>query len=141
VRSRSGAERTIGISPRPFRPSGWTADEHFLVTALSRGDSVSAGLWRADETSRQAGPACVLIDEAGVYMWQARISPNGRWMSFVYESTGVAVSTGPSALPPQGLALVPASGATSRKNWTLLAKEFSWIDKPRWSSDGKTLYF
>jgi len=74
-------------------------------------------------------------------MWQARISPNGRWMSFVYESTGVAVSTGPSALPPQGLALVPASGATSRKNWTLLAKEFSWIDKPRWSSDGKTLYF
>jgi hypothetical protein len=38
------------------------------------------------------------------------------------------------------LSVVPASGA-ARTQWTFVAPEHRWADKPRWAPDGRTIYF
>ena len=145
VREASGAERAIAVRPLGLMPSDWTADERFVLASLVRmGQPASATTWRADVTTPQDEPARVLIDDEHANIWQSRLSPDGRWMSFVFESVPSPEkrSTPPHVLVhTQGLALARASSATSRDGWTVLAGELAWVDKPRWSRDGKTLYF
>ena len=59
----------------------------------------------------------------------ARFSPDGRWI--VFEVVKRVGATNPT------LHVVPASGG----KWIPLTDGKSWDDKPRWSPDGKTIYF
>ncbi len=62
-------------------------------------------------------------------LWQGNFSPDGRWIAFNAEdATGAGVST---------IGVVPATGG----EWTPITKGKHWDDKPRWSPDGKTIYF
>jgi hypothetical protein len=74
----------------------------------------------------------VLVEDAGAHIWQGRYSPDGRWLAFVAQP-----------LAGEGrvhLAVVPASGA-ARQQWTAVAPEHRWADKPRWAPDGRTIFF
>jgi Tol biopolymer transport system component len=62
-------------------------------------------------------------------LWQARFSPDNRWISFcAANATEAGVST---------IFVVPASGG----EWTRITEGKYFDDKARWSPDGKTLYF
>lgn len=71
-----------------------------------------------------------LVSDPAYGLYQGRFSPDGRWIVFeavrsrphVYEST---------------LYVVPASGGA----WVRITDGKDWADKPRWSPDGKTIYF
>jgi len=63
-------------------------------------------------------------------LYQPHFSPNGRWIAFE------AVANSPD--PPEStLYVVPASGGP----WTRITDSKHWDDKPRWSPDGRTIYF
>jgi Tol biopolymer transport system component/DNA-binding winged helix-turn-helix (wHTH) protein len=63
-------------------------------------------------------------------LYQPHFSPNGRWIVF----EAVARSPDP---PESTLYVVPASGGP----WTRITDSKHWNDKPRWSPDGRTIYF
>lgn len=57
------------------------------------------------------------------------LSPDQRWISFnALNATGPAGST---------IYVVPASGG----EWIRITGDRYWDDKPRWSPDGRTIYF
>jgi len=62
-------------------------------------------------------------------LYQPHISPDNRWIVFE------AVANSPN--PESALYVVPASGGP----WTRITDGRHWDDKPRWSPDGRTIYF
>jgi Tol biopolymer transport system component/DNA-binding winged helix-turn-helix (wHTH) protein len=62
-------------------------------------------------------------------LYQPQLSPDGRWIVFE------VVPNSPN--PESALYVVAATGGT----WTRITDGKQWDDKPRWSPDGKTIYF
>jgi tricorn protease-like protein len=71
-----------------------------------------------------------LSQGAGIFQYQSHFSPNSRWISF--EAVGNLPTNAESALY-----VVPAAGGA----WTRITEGKDWDNKPRWSPDGKTIYF
>lgn len=73
----------------------------------------------------------LLASDTRYQLWQANVSPNGRWIAFMahMEASGAAT-----------IAVMPSTGATASQ-WTHVTDPREWADKPRWSPDGKLLYF
>ena len=64
-------------------------------------------------------------------VWQGKLSPNGRWIAFMAanrESEAATITVIPSGEAPAG-------------QWNHITDAHAWADKPRWSPDGKVLYF
>ena len=73
-----------------------------------------------------------LLESSGVNFWQARYSPDNRWVSFVAQRmrNPGTVEIG-----------IAAAGSNRATTWTRILEDHVWPDKPRWSPDGRTLYF
>jgi Tol biopolymer transport system component/DNA-binding winged helix-turn-helix (wHTH) protein len=63
----------------------------------------------------------------GHFLWQPRFSPDGRWVAFLAQTTR----------NESIIYVTPATGG----RWIRITDGRFWEDKPRWSPDGKTLYF
>ena len=71
----------------------------------------------------------VIASLADYHLWQGRFSPDGKWISFnAFNSQDATAST---------IYVVPPSGG----EWIRITEGQHWDDKPRWSPDGKTIYF
>ena len=70
-----------------------------------------------------------IVSDPAYQLFQPHFSPNGRWIVFE------AVANTPN--PESTLYVVPASGGP----WTRVTDSKHWDDKPRWSPDGRTIYF
>src|SRR5262249_1591932 len=70
-----------------------------------------------------------VVCSTGYQLFQPHLSPNGRWIVFE------AVANSPN--PESTLYVVSASGGA----WTRITDSKQWDDKPRWSPDGRTIYF
>jgi Tol biopolymer transport system component/DNA-binding winged helix-turn-helix (wHTH) protein len=70
-----------------------------------------------------------IVSNPAYQIWQPHISPDDRWIVFE------AVANSPN--PESALYVVPASGGS----WTRITDGRHWDDKPRWSPDGRTIYF
>ncbi len=77
-------------------------------------------------------PERVILESSGVNFWQARSSPDGQWISFVAQRMRNAGTV------EIGIVAERSNHATT---WTRILDDHVWPDKPRWSSDGRTLYF
>jgi Tol biopolymer transport system component len=77
-------------------------------------------------------PERVLLESSGVKFWQARYSRNDRWVSFVAQRM-----RNPGTVE---IGMV-AAGSNRATTWTRILEDHVWPDKPRWSPDGRTLYF
>ena len=64
--------------------------------------------------------------------WQARYSPDRQWVSFVAQRM-----RNPGTVEI-GIVAERSNHATT---WTRILEDHVWPDKPRWSPDGRTLYF
>jgi len=69
------------------------------------------------------------FDGSEYSVYQTRLSPDGRWIVFE------AVAN--SSRLESALYVIPAAGGT----WTRITDGRHWDDKPRWSPDGRTIYF
>ena len=78
----------------------------------------------ADATARK------IISDPLYDVYQSHFSPDGRWIVF-----GASRSS-PRAVESK-LFVIPATGGP----WIPITEGKYWDDKPRWSPDGKTIYF
>ena len=87
-------------------------------------------LWETSAAPHAEAGARKIAAEASSDLWQPQMSPDGRWIVFE------AVRDLPDHLDSV-LWVIPASGGT----WTRITDGSHWDDKPRWSLDGKCIYF
>jgi eukaryotic-like serine/threonine-protein kinase len=133
VRTWGGPERLL--SPWSDRfvmlPTSWTPDQSAVLGSYMAPRSAPAALavWPASGVS--SGPQRVVMAVPNASFWQGRFSPDGRWLAFVLQKNGVSGVE---------LFVARARGSDPQK-WTRVAPDHDLADKPRWSKDGKTLYF
>jgi len=71
----------------------------------------------------------VLTSHAEYNLWEGHYSSDERWITFeAIQATESGVST---------IYVMPAAGG----EWTRITEGKYWDDKPRWSPDGRTIYF
>jgi Tol biopolymer transport system component len=134
VREVGGPERIIRrwSTESVVLPSSWTPDGQFIlgsyVSPLYTGVAKLA-LWPVSPSARQTER--VLIADSRRMLWQGRVSPNGRWVSFVAQMVDDRSHFEINVAPV-------GAGASE---WVRIAATHPWVDKPRWAPDGRMLYF
>jgi Tol biopolymer transport system component/DNA-binding winged helix-turn-helix (wHTH) protein len=138
VRDFDGRERLVASWRRPnvFLPSDWSHEDRVLGTMMERAYTGPSPLveWPIG-SSAAAAPSRVLMASPMKQFWQGRYSPDARWVSFVVLTLGPA---GENLALELGIASARSERATT---WSRIAADHAWPDKPRWSPDGRTLYF
>jgi len=103
----------------------WSADGKWLSSAYAN------EIWLIPfPVAPDAKTAAKKVTSNPAYkLYQPHLSPGNRWIVFE------AVVNSPN--PESALYVVPASGGP----WTRITDGRHWADKPRWSPDGRTIYF
>jgi hypothetical protein len=131
-RDPDGTERQLSPwfdKSRELTPTDATRDgQSVFVSAYAFGPSVPLWVWDLERYSEK--PKRILIERPETDIWQAHLSPDGRWLAFV-------VAGGPRATH----VAIARMESTPLSQWTALASMLSNSDKPRWAPDGRTVYF
>jgi Tol biopolymer transport system component/DNA-binding winged helix-turn-helix (wHTH) protein len=133
LQTTSGGDEQIVTSPMQGRISltDWTPDGKWILMSsdLQTPGRVALCLFPLDAAPRAETQMRMIASNAEYNLWQGRFSPDGRWISFnAFNATDPSVST---------VYVVSASGG----EWVKLTEGRYWDDKPRWSPDGKAIYF
>jgi Tol biopolymer transport system component/DNA-binding winged helix-turn-helix (wHTH) protein len=133
LRTLDGSDEQVVTSPMQGRQSltDWTPDGNwFLASSDWRTPGrVALCLFPLDAAPTAETQMRVIASHPEYNLWQGHFSPNGRWISFnAFKATDPAVST---------VYVVSASGGP----WIRISEGQYWDDKPRWSPDGKAIYF
>jgi len=107
-------------------PYDWSPDGKWLLDATENEIRLSAvaAAPHAETATRR-----IPYDGSKYFVYQTRLSPDGRWIVFN------AVAN--SSKLESALYVIPVAGGT----WTRITDGRHWDDKPRWSPDGRTIYF
>jgi Tol biopolymer transport system component len=116
--------------PERMVPYGWSVDGTNVVASCEHGPAKLQSicllpLSAAPQAQKQSR---LVASDPERNLYQATFSPNQRWIAF----NAVTADQGVSAIY-----VVAAEGG----QWTPLTEGSFWSDKPRWSPDGRTLYF
>jgi Tol biopolymer transport system component len=135
IRDQDGSERVIGRCRAPsctLVPVDWTPDDSaILVTSRLSGERrTSLSLWSVQTAAET--PAAVLVSDPDWNASQGAFSPDGRWLAFAY---------GGEFRDESGIAVVPAAGRVGQAGWRPIAEGYEYRGNPRWSPDGRFLYF
>ena len=132
LRAPDGTERQLRpwSRDRVLLPSqGLPGTQFMLVTALGN-ESAPLWLWNVERSSET--PQRVLLDRPRSNVWQARVSPDGRWMAFLLETVG---NPGPLRIR------IARLGNTPVTEWTDALPNLPNSDKPRWGPSNKMLHY
>ena len=107
----------------------WSRDGKWLVVRQATPQANEIWLLPLASVPHAETEAKKIVSDSTHLLFQAHSSPNGRWIVFE------AVANSPN--PESTLYTVPMSGG----RWTRITDSKHWDDKPRWSPDGRTIYF
>jgi serine/threonine protein kinase len=132
MRETSGADETLLATPGSHVQShAWSPDGTSILVSwsLPRRHTVLAR-WPIAAAPHADTAASIVTEDPEGDLWQARYSPNGRWIAFLANPPGRSV-----------VSVIPnVAHQVSVSEWTRLTDPQGWADKPRWSSDGKLVY-
>jgi Tol biopolymer transport system component/DNA-binding winged helix-turn-helix (wHTH) protein len=133
LQTTSGGDEQIVTSPMQGRISltDWTPDGRWILMSsdLQTPGRVALAVFPLDAAPRAEAQMRIIASNPEYNLWQGRFSPDGRWISFnAFNATDPSVST---------VYVVSSSGG----EWIKLTEGRYWDDKPRWSPDGKAIYF
>ena len=135
IRDLDGRERLVSRWVQgALHPHDWAPDDKAVLGSWfeqGRMDQNALAIWPIGSVMATR-PERVILESSGVNFWQARYSPDNRWVSFVAQRMRNAgtVEIG-----------IVAGGSNRATTWTRILEDHVWPDKPRWSPDGRTLYF
>jgi Tol biopolymer transport system component/DNA-binding winged helix-turn-helix (wHTH) protein len=129
---------TLTREERPITPSkitdslpyDWSPDGKWLLTTVRNASTGRAEIWAVPTTAGIGSETAArkIISHPGYDIYQSHFSPDGRWI--VFEATS------PTGFESTIYAVSVAGGP-----WLRITDGKHWDDKPRWSPDGKTIYF
>jgi len=129
-----GAEEPL-TSPAPFGlrqvAYDWSADGKWILAASQRPTPGRFLIWLLPLSGAPHAEteARIVASHPDYNLWEARFSPDDRWICFnAVRATGIAGSA---------INVVPATGG----EWIPITDGKYRDDKPRWSPDGKIIYF
>lgn len=133
LRTLGGGDEQVVTSPMQDRQSltDWTPDGKMILASsdLRTPGRAALCLFPLDAAPHAETQMRVIASHPDYHLWQGRFSPDGRWISFnAFKATDPTAST---------VYVVPASGGP----WINITEGQYWDDKPRWSPDGKSIYF
>ena len=110
----------------------WSADSEWLLASRENAVSNHSEIWVLPATNNQAkGKERKLIAcDPKTDLWQGRFSPDGHWIVFEAEEYRPGHKS--------AIYVTPAAGDGP---WTRITEGKHWDDKPRWSPDGRIIYF
>jgi serine/threonine protein kinase/Tol biopolymer transport system component len=125
ISSAGGASRVL--SQRPLRPSGWSPDESLVLAA-----DYNQPRTVIETVEVASGKESVYLSDPRRNLYPRGFSPDGRWIVF-------------TAASPEGQATMVApfrpSAPPSEREWLAVTDSLTNDFVPRWSPDGRTLYF
>jgi eukaryotic-like serine/threonine-protein kinase len=134
VRHEPGGRETVLLpwGPTAFMPAGAAPGPHALLGSVFHfsGKTAEIAIWSM--TGASLKQTRLLFSDPKANLWEAAYVPGGRWISFVRQPIGEAERL--------DLMIAPAEGSPSTA-WIRLLADHPWVDKPRWSADGRLLYF
>jgi Tol biopolymer transport system component len=109
----------------------WSPDGKSLLISQSTNKTERFAIWLLPLAAAPHAEAAArkITSDPAYDLFQPHFSPNGRWIVFE------AVRDSPNV--ESSLYVMPAGGGP----WTPITDGKHWDDKPRWSPDGKTIYF
>jgi Tol biopolymer transport system component/DNA-binding winged helix-turn-helix (wHTH) protein len=107
-------------------PYDWSPDGRELLIAQGTEGNTRVELWSLPTSPGSEGVVRKIAGDSRYELWQPHFSPDRRWIVFE------GVKAGDSALY-----VIPADGG----RWVPISPLGHWDDKPRWSPDGKTIYY
>jgi Tol biopolymer transport system component/DNA-binding winged helix-turn-helix (wHTH) protein len=127
----AGHERLVSLpGGSHLVPSDWSADGTAILGSCRLGPSDPMAVCSLTiESEHQPATVQLLARDATKNLWVPRFSPDRRWVAFV----AVDVDGGATSQ----VFVTPASGGI----WTPITDGTSFDDKPRWSPDGRRIYF
>jgi Tol biopolymer transport system component/DNA-binding winged helix-turn-helix (wHTH) protein len=109
-------------------PSDWSSDSQRLLATCRFGSEERLGTCILPVSGSRTGLRRLSSDDR-LSMFQQRFSPNEKWISFIAVTPGDRSVARIYLMPAEGGAWIPVTDGTA------------YDDKPRWSPDGRTLYF
>jgi Tol biopolymer transport system component len=133
----SNEERII-TTRRAFRafhayafPTDWSPKGDAVLAASDYlSPHFSLALFRVDAAPSAEKAATVVVSDPDYNVWQGNYSPNGRWLAFVANSLKHGTTT---------VEIVSSAGGAAQE-WLHVTTSAA-ADKPRWSPDGRRLYY
>jgi Tol biopolymer transport system component len=131
--SLSRTEEPLTTSSRMDRDAlDWSGDGKWLLISQENRATGHFDVWVLPVASRPNAEAAAqkVTSNSEYHLYQCHFSPNGRWIIF-------EASRNQSSAVESTLYVMAASGGP----WIRITDGKHWDDKPRWSPDGKTIYF
>jgi Tol biopolymer transport system component len=139
IRSMDSQEEQLISTPQlvagwAAAPYDWSLDGRSILASsvVPHPPVHSLTLWPLAAAPRAETALTTLAYDPHYDLWQARYSPDGKWICFVASEREI---TGGNTI-----FVMPSSGG-ERSQWTSLTDSREWADKPRWSPDGTLVYF
>jgi hypothetical protein len=131
LRALAVEERIVAHADLMY-PFDWAPDETAILgsAADSIQDPWYVAAWPIAAAPHAERSVTVVLRDSTLSLWGARYSPDGKWLCFnAHGTTGNSV-----------VGVATASGSTDRL-WSRVTDGKAWADKPRWSPNGKMLYY
>jgi len=133
--SESRTESLVGPETLNFRAvHDWSRDGESLLFVQSNRTSQHE-IWQLPIDGSKSGDSSArrIAFDPHYELYQPHMSPDGRWI--VFEAVSYLSHNSESTIY-----IIPAAGGPSG-SWTRITDSKQWDDKPRWSPDGKTIYY
>ena len=130
ISAGGGAEQLLNLPPETVVvPDDWSSDGSWILAACKQSSRQPMGTCLIPSSMRGVRDLRVVAADPARSLMCQRFSPDERWISFMaVDSRQRDVST---------LYVMPAAGGA----WIPITDGASYDDKPRWSPDGRAIYF
>jgi Tol biopolymer transport system component len=128
-----GEEPLTNPSPLGMFIFDWSRDGKSLLLSRDNPQSHQSEIWAMPATGSDAEAKArkLIACDTKTSLWQGRYSPDGRWIAFEAE---LNKSNGHQSM-------IYVTSSEGGGPWTQITEGKHWDDKPRWSPDGRTIYY